>query len=80
MPQKKKDGNDNVIGINNEFMQTYINIADNINNCTIYTYIMESYYGRNVIGETVNKYLNDEISKEKFIRQLTTATQIYMME
>ena len=33
-----------------------------------------------VIGDIVNDYLNGDISKEKFIRQLTAATEIYLTE
>ena len=48
----------------------------------IYDYLEfeNTYYNSSVIGDIVNDYLNGDISKEKFIRQLTAATEIYLTE
>lgn len=77
---KRTDDNDEVIGIDNDFVGTYINIAENVNRCTLYMNVSHSFYNSEVIGDIVNKYLNGDISKDKFIRQLTAATEIYLTE
>lgn len=74
------DDSEEIIGINNNFVRSYINIADNINTCTLYMDVSHSYYNSSVIGDIVDKYLNGDISKDKFIRQLTAATEIYLTE
>ena len=63
-------------------IKDYSNAINNIDRCTYYSFdnLSESYYNSSVIGSIVNKYLNGEISKEKFIRQLTSATEIYLTE
>ena len=76
----RTDDNDEIIGIDNEFMKAYIDIADNVNSCTLYRDVSHSYYNSTVIDDIVDKYLNGDISKEKFIRQLTAATEIYLTE
>lgn len=76
----RTDDNEKIIGINNKFMEAYIDIVDNVNACTLYRDVSHSYYNSSVIGDIVDKYLNGDISKEKFIRQLTAATEIYLTE
>ena len=76
----RTDDNNEIIGIDNEFMKAYIDIADNVNACTLYRDVSHSYYNSSVIGGIVDKYLSGDISKEKFIRQLSAATEIYMNE
>ena len=76
----RTDDNNEIIGIDNEFMKAYIDIADNVNACTLYRDVSHSYYNSSVIGGIVDKYLSGDISKEKFIRQLTAATEIYLTE
>ena len=76
----RTDDNNEIIGIDNEFMKAYIDIADNVNSCTLYRDVSHSYYNSSVIGDIVDKYLNGDISKEKFIRQLSAATEIYINE
>lgn len=63
-------------------IKDYSNAINNIDRCTYYSFdnLSESYYNSSVIGDIVHKYLNGEISKEKFIRQLTSATEIYLTE
>lgn len=39
-----------------------------------------SYYDDNVIGDIVDNYIHKGISKDKFIRQLSAATEIYLTE
>lgn len=67
-------------GIDNEFMEEYIKAAKNVTKCRLYHNLQDSYYGSDIISEIVNDYLNDNISTDKFIRQLTNATWIYMEE
>lgn len=77
---KVTDDNDKIIGIDNDFINTYMEIANNVNTCTLYRDVSHSYYNSSVIGDIVDKYLSGDISKEKFIRQLTAATEIYLTE
>ena len=35
--------------------------------------VLDSYYNSSVIGDITRKFLNGDISKEKFIRQLSAA-------
>ena len=76
----RTDDNNKIIGIDNDFMKAYIDIADNVNACTLYRDVSHSYYNDNVIGDIVDNYINKGISKDKFIRQLTSATEIYLTE
>ena len=55
-------------------------MLENINRVSIYPNGNYSYYDINVIQSSVNDYLEGKISKEKFIRQLTTATDTYLKE
>lgn len=61
-------------------MQTYINAIEKINNCSLYMNVLDSYYNSSVIGDITRKFLNGDILKDKFIRQLTSATEIYLTE
>ncbi|WP_444433591.1 ABC transporter substrate-binding protein [Ruminococcus sp.] len=74
------DDDDRIIGIDNDFISTYMKIADYVDQCTLYRDASHSYYNSSVIGDIVDKYLSGDISKEKFIRQLTAATEIYLTE
>ena len=76
----RTDDNNKIIGIDNDFMKAYIDIADNVNSCTLYRDVSHSYYNDNVIGDIVDNYINKGISKDKFIRQLSAATEIYLTE
>ena len=77
---KQADDDGKIIGIDNDFMKAYIDISDNVNACTLYQDVSHSYYNDNVIGDIVDDYINKGISKEKFIRQLSAATEIYLTE
>ena len=76
----RTDDNNKIIGIDNDFMKAYIDIADNVNACTLYQDVSHSYYNDNVIGDIADNYIHKGISKDKFIRQLTAATEIYLTE
>ena len=76
----RTDDNNKIIGIDNDFMKAYIDIADNVNACTLYQDVSHSYYNDNVIGDIVDNYIHKGISKDKFIRQLSAATEIYLTE
>ena len=51
-----------------------------INNITKCNCLSDTYFNSSVISDIVDKYLNGDISKEKFIHQLTAATEIYLKE
>lgn len=74
------DDNDKIVGIDNDFINTYMEINEKINRCTLYRDVSHSYYNSSVIGDIVDKYLKGDISKDKFIRQLSAATEIYLTE
>ena len=71
-----------LIFYNQIFWKYYLGIIDDISGCTLYNYknLKTTYYNSTVIGDIVDKYLNGDISKEKFIRQLSAATEIYLTE
>ena len=63
-------------------IRDYKYIINNITKCNLYSfnYLSDTYFNSSVISDIVNKYLNGDISNEKFIRQLTAATEIYLKE
>ena len=77
--EEEKEFSENVDSI---FWKDYLGIIDDISGCTLYNYknLKTTYYNSSVIGDIVDKYLSGDISKEKFIRQLTAATKIYLTE
>lgn len=77
--EEEKEFSENVDSI---FWKDYLGIIDDISGCTSYNYknLKTTYYNSSVIVDIVDKYLKGDISKEKFIRQLTAATEIYLTE
>lgn len=77
--EEEKEFSENVDSI---FWKDYLGIIDDISGCTLYNYknLKNTYYNSTVIGDIVDKYLSGDISKDKFIRQLTAATEIYLTE
>lgn len=77
--EEEKEFSENVDSI---FWKDYLGIIDDISGCTLYNYknLKTTNYNSSVIGDIVDKYLSGDISKEKFIRQLTAATEIYLTE
>ena len=77
--EEEKEFSENVDSI---FWKYYLGIIDDISGCTLYNYknLKTTYYNSSVIGDIVDKYLKGDISKDKFIRQLTAATEIYLTE
>lgn len=77
--EEEKEFSENVDSI---FWKDYLDIIDDISGCTLYNYknLKTTYYNSSVIVDIVDKYLKGDISKEKFIRQLTAATEIYLTE
>lgn len=63
-------------------IRDYKYIINNITKCNLYgfNYLSDTYFNSSVISDIVDKYLNGDISKEKFIHQLTAATEIYLKE
>ena len=77
--EEEKEFSENVDLI---FWKDYLGIIDDISGCTLYNYknLKNTYYNSTVIGDIVDKYLSGDISKDKFIRQLSAATEIYLTE
>ncbi|RGU86081.1 carbohydrate ABC transporter substrate-binding protein [Ruminococcus bromii] len=77
--EEEKEFSENVDSI---FWKDYLSIIDDISGCTLYNYknLKTTYYNSSVIGDIVDEYLKGDISKDKFIRQLTAATEIYLTE
>lgn len=77
--EEEKNFSENVDSI---FWKDYLGIIDDISGCTLYNYknLKTTYYNSTVIGDIVDKYLSGDISKDKFIRQLSAATEIYLTE
>lgn len=77
--EEEKEFSENVDSI---FWKDYLDIIDDISGCTLYNYknLKTTYYNSSVIGDIVDKYLKGDFSKDKFIRQLTAATEIYLTE
>ncbi|WP_415946568.1 ABC transporter substrate-binding protein [Ruminococcus bromii] len=77
--EEEKNFSENVDSI---FWKDYLGIIDDISGCTLYNYknLKTTYYNSSVIGDIVDKYLKGDFSKDKFIRQLTAATEIYLTE
>ena len=63
-------------------IRDYKYIINNITKCNLYgfNYLSDTYFNSSVISDIVDKYLNGDISNEKFIHQLTAATEIYLKE
>lgn len=63
-------------------IRDYKYIINNITKCNLYSFncLSDTYFNFSVISDIVDKYLNGDISKEKFIHQLTAATEIYLKE
>ena len=77
--EEEKEFSENVDSI---FWKDYLGIIDDISGCTLYNYknLKTTYYNSSVIGDIVDKYLKGDFSKDKFIRQLSAATEIYLTE
>ena len=73
---------DEPVGLDNQFMRDYLHIIQNINFCSLYNYydIKNTYYNAKVIGSIVEQYLDGNMTKEKFIRDITSATKLYYYE
>lgn len=63
-----------------DFTKAYLDMLKNINKVSIYPNGNFSYYDINVLKSSVDDFLDGKITNEKFIRQLTTATEIYLKE
>ena len=63
-------------------IRDYKYIINNVTKCNLYSFncLSDTYFNSSVISDIVDKYLNGDISKEKFIHQLTAATEIYLKE
>ena len=68
--------------VDSMFWADYLSIIDGISECNLYDYknLENTYYNLSVVGDIVNKYLRGELSKNKFINQLSSATEIYFNE
>lgn len=79
---KYYDDDEDPIGLDNQFIKDYIYIIENLNSCSLYNYyeINNTYYNTKVIGNIVDQYLDKNITKEKFIRNISSATKLYYYE
>lgn len=61
--------------------EEYLPLLKSISKCDIYDFdSLKCYYVRYVIRDIVEQYLREEISTDKFISKLVTATELYMTE
>ncbi len=73
-----KDFEQKECAMDSEVMREYVRIAENVGECRLYG--GSSYYTENIAGKLINKYLRDELSENKLIRQLSSATKFYLEE
>jgi hypothetical protein len=71
-----KDADFKKVNKNSTYMEKYLNHISKIN-----TYVInDGYYQKNVIGSIVESYLDNKISTDTFIANLTSKTKIYLNE
>ena len=68
--------------VGESFLKEYLGVVNSISECNLFDFFAQTttYYNTTVIGEIVDNYLNEKITKTKFINQLTAATERYMDE
>lgn len=64
------------VGLKSEVIKTAIKVSESVEKCTL----NRGYYTQNIAGRLVENYLENKLSRNKFIRQLTTATKFYLEE
>lgn len=63
-----------------DYAKEYVEIIENVNQCSLYYYTADCYYISSVVGDIVSDYQRGMIDKNKFIQRLTAATKIYLNE
>ena len=71
-----EDSFGNEIGLNSDIMKASVKAVKNVKKCEL----NRNYYKSAIIGELVEKYASGMLPKNKFIRQLNTATKFYLEE
>ncbi|MCH5303551.1 MAG: carbohydrate ABC transporter substrate-binding protein [Ruminococcus sp.] len=71
-----EDSKGRIVGVESEIMKACIDAVKNVKKCEL----NRSYYKGQIIGGLVWKYADGKLPKNKFIRQLTTATKFYLEE
>lgn len=63
-------------------LKDYIYAIENTKECRLHSFheFSGTHFNSAIIGDIVDKYLNGDITKDKFIRHLTAATEIYFTE
>ncbi len=62
--------------VDDNFVNSYINFLDSINNCRF----KNNYFNHSVIGDIVSKHISGEIKKEQFIKEIQERTKIFLEE
>ena len=64
--------------VNDKMLDSFVSKVDQIKDYRLY--VQYEYYNNKVIGENVENFLNSEITKDQFINQLISKTEIYFNE
>ncbi|GHU83589.1 hypothetical protein AGMMS50284_7420 [Clostridia bacterium] len=67
---------DLVVGIDNDFMNSYIDIVNKINYCEI----PDDYYTKEILSDLLEQYFDGKLSTDAFIDKLELKTKIYLEE
>ncbi len=62
--------------VDDSYINSYISFLDAINNCSF----KNNYFNHSVIGDNVSKYINGEIKKEQFVKEIQDKAKIYLEE
>lgn len=62
--------------VDDYYINSYISFLDGINNCSF----KNNYFNHSVIGDSVSKYINGEIKKEQFVKEIQGKAKIYLEE
>lgn len=62
--------------VDDYYINSYISFLDGINNCSF----KNNYFNHSVIGDSVSKYINGEIKKEQFVKEIQGKAEIYLEE
>ena len=60
----------------NEFINNYSDVLEGINRCGF----RNDYFNYSIIDDIVSQYVSGDITKEQFIKEVQSKTQIYLDE
>ena len=69
-------GNGNKNSGYNEFINNYSDVLEGINRCGF----RNDYFNYSIIDDIVSQYVSGDITKEQFIKEVQSKTQIYLDE